>query len=108
VAAVEHWSGRRVDHLLALDWRTFVRLAADNGIDVAYTYGSPPTVQHDYLRAVLEGTLHAELRKQPLRLFRALSTTASGAAVDDDWSVLDLDTHLLGLRDLRARDIRVA
>lgn len=105
VAAAEAWSGRRVDHLLALDWRTFAQLAADNGVPDTYRYGSPAAAQHDYLRAVLEGTLHAELRKQPLNLYRALSTVAGGAAVDDDWSLLEMDLFVVHLRDLRSADI---
>lgn len=105
VAAVEAWSGRRVDHLLAIDWRTFVRLARDNGVDPAYAYGSLPAVQHDFLRRVMEGTLHAELRKQPFNLYRALSTTASGTTIDDDWSVFELDRLLVSLRNLRSRHL---
>lgn len=105
VAAAESWSGRRVDHLLALDWRTFAQLAADNQVAATYRYGSPLAAQHDYLRDVLEGTLHAELRKQPLALYRALSTVAGGAAVDDEWSLLELDRFVVHLRDLRSADI---
>lgn len=105
VAATESWSGRRVDHVLALDWRTFAQLAADNGVPATYAYGSGTSVQHDYLREVLEGTLHAELRKQPLNLYRALSTVACGAAVDDDWSLLELDRFVVHLRDLRSAEI---
>jgi len=105
VEATESWSGRRVDHVLALDWRTFAQLAADNGVSVTYGYGSGATAQHDYLREVLEGTLHAELRKQPLDLYRALSTVAGGAAVDDEWSLLELDRFVVHLRDLRSADI---
>lgn len=105
VAGAEAWSGRRVDHLLALDWRTFAQLAADNQVAATYRYGSPVAAQHDYLRDVLEGTLHAELRKQPLDLYRALGTVAGGAAVDDEWSLLELDRFVVHLRDLRSADI---
>lgn len=105
VAAVESWSGRRVDHLIAIDWTTFVRLAADNGVDPSYDFGSGPVAQHDFLRRVMEGTLHAELRKQPRELWRALSTTADGMAIDDEWSTLELDRLLLSLRDLRSHEI---
>ena len=108
VGAVESSTGRRVDHLVAIDWQTFAELAADNDVDATYRYGSAPAVQHDYLRLVLEGTLHAELRKQPHRLYRTLRTTASGVAVDDTWSVLELDLLVLHLRDLRSADIRFA
>jgi hypothetical protein len=105
VAAVESTVGRRIDHVMAIDWQTFADLAADNDVDAAYRYGSVPAAQHDYLRLVLEGTLHAELRKQPLALYRALRTTASGVAVDDTWSVAELDLLVLHLRDLRSADI---
>lgn len=108
VASVESWSGRRVDHLVAVDWTTFVRLAEHNGVDPTYAYGSRPSVQHDFLRRVLEGALHQELRKHPLDLYRVLSTTVDGTAVDDDMSVLELDALAFSLRDLRSNDISFA
>jgi hypothetical protein len=108
VAAVESTAGRRVDHVLAIDWQTFAELAADNDVEASYRYGSAPAAQHDYLRVVLEGTLHAELRKQPLALYRALRTTASGVAVDDTWSLAELDLLVVRLRDLRSADISFA
>lgn len=108
VAAVEDWSAQRVDHLIAIDWGTFVQLAGDNEVNPAYDYGSGPAIQHDFLRRVLEGTLHAELRRQPLELYRALSTVASGAAVDDQWSPFDLGRLLLHLRNLRTQGIGFA
>ncbi|RYB94889.1 hypothetical protein EUA93_11335 [Nocardioides oleivorans] len=108
VAAVEAWSGRRVDHLIAVDWDTFARLAATNGADPAYVYGSGPEVQHEYLQQAMEATLHQELRKRPLDLYRALSTTVDGTAVDDGWSVLEMDLLVLGLRNLRSLDITYA
>jgi hypothetical protein len=108
VAAVESTVGRRVDHVMAIDWQTFATLAADNDVDAVYRYGSAPVAQHDYLRLVLEGTLHAELRKQPLSLYRALRTTASGVALDDTWTVAELDLLVLHLRDLRSADISFA
>lgn len=108
VAAVESTVGRRVDHVMTIDWQTFAELAADNDVDATYRYGSDPVAQHDYLRLVLEGTLHAELRKQPLALYRALRTTASGVAIDDTWSVAELDLLVVHLRDLRSADISFA
>lgn len=105
VDAVESWAGRRIDHLVVVDWRTFAHLAVDNGVDPDYTYGSPARVQHDYLRAVMEATLHTELRRQPLNLYRALSITADGAAIDDGWSLLELDRLVLSLRNLRSHHI---
>jgi len=108
VAATESWSGRRVDHVVAMDWRAFAQLAADNDVAATYRYGSAASAQHDYLRTVLEGALHAELRKQPLNLYRALSTVAGGAAVDDEWSLLEMDRFVLHLRDLRSGQITFA
>ena len=105
VALVESLAGRRVDHLIAVGWETFAELATDNRVDAAYRYGSPAAAQHDYLRLVMKGTLRAELRRQPLDLYRALRTTADGTAVDDEWSVLELDRLLVRLRNLRSRDI---
>jgi hypothetical protein len=105
VAAVEDWSGRRVEHLVAVDWETFGRLAEQNGVDPAYTYGSGAAAQQDYLRRIAEGALHQELRKHPVDLYRALSTTVGGTAVDDGLSLVDLDRLVLSLRDLRSRSI---
>lgn len=108
VVAVESWSGRRVDHLLALEWRTFGELAADNQLSIPYRSGSPPRVQHTYLQRVLQGTLHTELRRRPVDLYRMLHTTASGAAIDREWSVLELDHLFITLRGLRSRQITFA
>ncbi|MCW2739264.1 hypothetical protein [Nocardioides sp.] len=105
VAEAESRTGRRVDHLLALDWRALAQLAADNDLAATYRYGSAPAVQLDYLQQVMEGTLHAEFRKHPLDLHRALSTVASGAAVDEEWSPLEMARLMLHLRNLRTQDI---
>lgn len=105
VAAVEEWSGRRVEHLVAVDWTTFGSLAEQNGVDPAYTYGSGPAAQQDYLRRIAEGALHQEMRKHPVDLYRALSTTVEGTAVDDDLSLLELDLLVFSLRDLRSNAI---
>lgn len=105
VAAVEAWTGRRVDHLVAIDWATFVRLAEHNGVDPTYTYGAAPADQHDFLQRVMDGTLRQELRKRPLDLYRVLSTTVDGTAVDDDWSPLEMDVLMLQLRNLRSAGI---
>ena len=105
VATVESWSGRRVDHLVAVDWDTFCRLADHNGVDPSYTYGSGPAAQHEFLRRVTKGTLHQELRGRPLDLYRALSTAAEGTAVGDGLSVVELVLLIVSLRDLRSHDI---
>ena len=65
VAAVESTVGRRVDHVMAIDWQTFATLAADNDVDAAYRYGSAPVRPAHYLRLVLEGTLHAGCASSP-------------------------------------------
>lgn len=108
VAAVESWAGRRVDHLLAIEWSTFVRLAEHNGVDPAYEYGSRPAVQHEFLQRVMEGTLHQELRKRPLDLYRVISTMVDGTAVDDGWSVVEMNVLVFSLRNLRSYEITYA
>jgi hypothetical protein len=60
------------------------------------------------LRRVLEDTLHAELRKQPWRLHQMLGTVADGTALDEEWSLVDLDLLVVSLRDLRSADIHFA
>lgn len=108
VAAVESWTGRRVDHLIAIDWTTFSRLAEHNGVDPAYEPGSGPAAQHEFLQRVMAGTLSQELRKRPLDLYRVLSTTIDGTAVDDGWSVAEMDLLVLSLRNLRSYAITYA
>jgi hypothetical protein len=105
VARVERWANRRVDHLVAVDWTTFVQLAEHNGVDPTYTYGAEPSVQHDFLERVLEGALHQELRKHPLDLYRVLNTAVEGTAVDDGLSALQLNALVFSLRNLRSRHI---
>lgn len=105
VAVVEQWSGRRVDHLMAVDWRIFAELPMDAGVDASYRYGSAPSVQHDYLRGVLEGTLHTAMRKHAWDVYRVLNVTASGVAIDDEWSLLELDRLVIRLRNLRSQHI---
>ena len=45
------------------------------------------------MRDVLRETLHVELRREPLALYRQLRT-ASGLTIDDDWSIGELDSLL--------------
>lgn len=108
VGSVETWSGQRVDHLAAIDWQTFDRLAEHNGVAASYSYGSSPRAQQDFLKVVMEGTLHAEMRTHPFDLYRAISTTVDGTAVDDGWNVLELDRLLFSLRGLRSHGITYA
>lgn len=105
VAAVEAWSGRRVDQLLALDWTALESLARERGSSATYEVGSGLPDQLAFLRTVVTDSLEAELRREPLALYRALSTTASGAAIDEAWSLLDLDRLVISLRNLRTAQI---
>ena len=87
VAAVESWSGRRVDHVMAIDWQTFAswpptttwtpptatdRPASPSTTTSAWCWRAPST---------------PSCASSPSHLYRALRTTASGVAIDDDWSV---------------------
>ena len=108
VAAVEGWSGRRVDHLVAIDWETFARLSAREGVEADYAYGSRASVQHDYLQVVVENSLHTAMRSRPWQVYGMLSAAVDGTAVDDDWSLVELDRLVLELRDLRSQNIRFA
>lgn len=105
VRAVEDWSGRRVDHVIAIDWDTFTRLAEHDGVETSYAWGSGPRAQQQFLQEVMDRVLHQELRKRPLDLLRVLGTTADGTAVDAGWSVLELDRLVLSLRNLRSHAI---
>lgn len=59
-------------------------------------------MQRAFLQRVMEGTLRQELRKRPLDLYRVLRTTINGTAVDDGWSVVEMDLLVLSLRNLRS------
>lgn len=108
VDSVERLTGRRVDHLMAVDWMMLEQLGADNGTPATYRLGSSPEAQQAYLRPMLENTLHAELRKEPWNLYRVVRTAASGIAVDDEWSLVELHGLLFSLRDLRSANIGFA
>jgi hypothetical protein len=105
VESVEAWSGRRVDHLVAIDWTTFEQLAEHSGVDATYAWGAAPAEQRAFLQQVMEGTLHQEMRKRPSDLYRVLSATVRGTAIDDGWSILDMDRLLFELRNLRSSAI---
>ena len=62
-------------------------------------------LQGQGLDELLEATLHTELRTQPVTLYRDLRTVAGGVALDDDWSLFELDLLVLSLRDLRSAHI---
>lgn len=105
VGAVEAISGRRVEHLVVVDWSSLQRLADDNGSGTTYAPGSGIEAQQTFLEEVLEDALHAEMRKQPWSLHAALDTVSRGMAVDEEWSMLELDLLVLSLRDLRSAEI---
>ena len=105
VAAVEEQVGWRIDHLMAVDWRMLSDLATANGVETPYRFGSGRRAQLDYLDELLEATLHTELRTQPVTLYRHLRTVAGGVALDDGWSLFELDLLVLSLRDLRSAHI---
>ena len=105
VGWVEDDLGRRVDHLMTVDWRTLMELGSQNGTRATYRFGSSIQDQQTFVDAVLEDTLHAELRREPWNLYRVLRASSSGTALDDTWSLLDLHALLFSLRDLRSAAI---
>lgn len=105
VAAAEAWTGRRVDHLAVIDWSTLARLGHDNDVTDELAPGAGRGQQQAYLREVLEDTLHAEMRKEPWTLYRALHTTAEGMAVEEQWSAFDMFRLVFSLRDMRSAQI---
>lgn len=105
VAAAESWTGRRVDHLAVVDWSVFADLGHDNRGPEQLPPGAGRGQQQAFLRTVLEGTLHAEMRKEPWTLYRALHTVAEGMSVEEGWSTYDMNRLAFSLRDLRSAQI---
>jgi hypothetical protein len=105
VGGVESVSGRRVDHLVVVDWAALQQLADDNGTGLTYRAGSSVRRQQEFLEAVLQDALHWEMAREPWNLYGALRTVSRGMAVEQDWSVLDMNLLVLSLRDLRSADI---
>ena len=105
VGGIEVTTGRRVDHLMALDWAAIEKLAADNACQLSFEQGSGIAAQHEYLQQVLACTLHTEMRRKPWTVYAALDTVSRGMAVDEEWSMLDMDLLVLSLRDLRSAAI---
>ncbi|PUA82359.1 hypothetical protein [Nocardioides currus] len=105
VGAAEEWTGTRVDHLAVIDWPTFAQLGRDNEVTDVLPPGAGRGEQQAYLREVLEDTLHAEMRKEPWTLYKALHTTAEGMAVEDGWSTFDMNRLVFSLRDMRSAQI---
>jgi hypothetical protein len=105
VGAVEAATGRRVEHLVVVDWGQLEQLSADNGSEQVFEPGSGVGEQQEFLRRVLADTLHVEMLTQPWTLYAALDTVSRRMAVDDGWSVLEMDLLVLAQRDLRSADI---
>jgi hypothetical protein len=105
VGRVETDTGRRIDHLMAVDWRMLQELGDQNGTQSTYRFGSSTQAQQAFLETVLRDTLYAELRREPWNLYQALRTASNGTAIDDTWSLLELHSLLFSLRDLRSADI---
>lgn len=105
VAAAESWTGKRVDHLAVVEWSAFRHLGRDNDVDVVLPPGASRGAQQAFLRAVLEDSLHTEMRKQPWALYRWLHTLAEGMAVERGWSTYDMNRLVFSLRKLRSAQI---
>lgn len=105
VAAVEAWTGQRVDHLAVVDWAAFSELGQDNGVPLELAPGAGRADQQAVLRQVLDESLHTSMRKKPWLLYRAMHTMASGMAVEQGWSTVDMHVLAISLRDLRSASI---
>ncbi len=105
VAAVESWTGTRVDHLAVVDWAAFTQLGRDNDATIKPPSGPDREDQQAFLREVLDNTLHAEMRREPWTLYDALHTVAEDLAVEEGWSTVDMARLVVSLRDLRSAQI---
>ena len=105
VAAAESWTGRRIDHLAVVEWVALSELGQDNGVLVELAPGAGRVAQQAVLRDVLDESLHTAMRKKPWMIYRAMHTVASGMAVDQEWSMLDMNLLAISLRDLRSAQI---
>lgn len=105
VAAAESWTGKRVDHLAVVEWSAFRHLGRDNDVRLDLPPGASRRAQQTFLRTVLEDSLHSEMRKQPLALYRGLHTVAEGMAVERGWSTYDMNRLVFSLRNLRSARI---
>ena len=105
VGAAESSTGRRVDHLALVAWPAFSELGQDNAVPLVLPAGAGRDEQQAFLREVLVETLHAEMRKEPWTLYRALHTVADAMAVEASWSTFDMHRLLFSLRDLRSAQI---
>jgi LCP family protein required for cell wall assembly len=62
--------------------------------------------QQAFLRAVLQASLHQEMRKDPRMLYGFLDTVAGVVSVDSGWSTADMARLAFSLRDFRSANLR--
>ena len=61
--------------------------------------------QQNFLRTLMEDSLHAEMRKSPMMVYDFLDIVTRHLSVDDDWATADMVDLALSLRNLRTADI---
>jgi LCP family protein required for cell wall assembly len=62
--------------------------------------------QQAFLRALMQASLHQEMRKDPVLLYQFLNEVTRHVLVDDQWRISDLAALAASLRDLRSANIR--
>ncbi|MDH2414807.1 LCP family protein [Nocardioides sp. CER19] len=62
--------------------------------------------QQAFLRAVLEASLHQEMRKSPRMLYGFLDTMAGSLSVDSGWSSTEMAKLAFSMRGFRTADLR--
>jgi LCP family protein required for cell wall assembly len=62
--------------------------------------------QQAFLRAVLQASLHQEMRKDPQMLYGFLDTVARNISVDSGWSSADMAKLVFSMRDFRSANLR--
>ena len=62
--------------------------------------------QQYFLRTLLDDTLHQEFRKEPTQVYKMLDTLTNNLSVDSGWSLGDMRSLAISLRNLRSADIQ--
>ncbi len=62
--------------------------------------------QQYFLQTLLDDTLHQEFRKEPTRVYNVLNTLTRNLSVDRGWSLGDMRSLVISLRNLRSADIQ--
>lgn len=62
--------------------------------------------QQAFLRAVMQASLHQEMRKDPKLLYGFLATVARSVSVDSGWSTADMARLAFSMRDFRSANLR--